>query len=194
MPIRFNKPNQFVTNMVLGASEILYSVITELGREKVRMVISSDINSSVKCCQEILEKCLGRMNEESNDEIIAELCEALLHFMLTAAVLPSERKVKFKGAELDVVIPSVKTLAKDPEKSLVIQVLKNDNDYTKIAQAESVQEHRENIWLVSSKIIHTRYRNYRPFEGEPRYSEIVRDIHLFVESKGIRGLRLLGRD
>jgi hypothetical protein len=53
----------------------------------------------------------GRMGTEANNETLATLCEALLHFMPTASLLPSERKVSMLGANLDVVIPSTRILA-----------------------------------------------------------------------------------
>ena len=75
------------------------------------------------------------MGDQLDDESFGTLCEALLHFMLTASLLPSERKVNWKGAELDLVVPSLKMLSKSPEKSLVIQIIKGNGDLTKIKHA-----------------------------------------------------------
>lgn len=171
--------------------DLLYSVINEIGREKIRMDIASDIDVCEKYCLEIMDKCESRMGTEANDETLATLCEVLLHFMLTASLLPSERKVSMLGANLDVVIPSTRILAKSPNKSLVIQVITGNDLAAKIKQVESVQTHRENIWLVSTKRLQTRYRNYHLGSGSFRYSRIISDISAFLSEKGNRGLKLL---
>src|SRR5437870_11849113 len=83
------------------------------------MVVASDVDVCKKYCSEILRKCKRKLGTEANDETLAILCEALLHFMLTASLLPSERKVSMHGADLDVAIPSTRILSKRPDKSLV---------------------------------------------------------------------------
>ncbi|MGI0016406.1 MAG: hypothetical protein ACREBU_23545, partial [Nitrososphaera sp.] len=173
------------------AADILYSTIEKIGRERIRIDIASSIDFSEKHSRQILRECLTKLGSKADDETLASICETLLHFMLTAAILPSERKVSFSGAELDIVIPSLKTLAKNPDKSLVIQITKKENDVPKIVQAESVQPVRENIWIVSSRPLVTRYRNYHLFQDGMSYHRIMRDIHDFVKSNGVRGLNLL---
>src|SRR5215212_6769799 len=86
------------------------------------MEVTADIERSERYCNEILDRCKSMLNNALDDESFAVLCEALLHFMLTASVLPSERKVNWKGSQLDLVVPSLKMLSSSPEKSLVIQI------------------------------------------------------------------------
>ena len=130
------------------------------------------------------------LGPEADGETLATLCEALLHFMLTASVLPSERKVNMNGADLDVVIPSTRVLAKNPDRSLVIQVIRGDFA-TKVKQARSVQPNRENIWLISAKPLQTDHRNYNLGTGKFQYAKIISDISAFLVEKGDRGLKLL---
>ena len=106
--------------------DILYSTLDKIGKEKIRMEVISEIEMSETCCNEILEHCKNSMDDELDEESFGNLCEALLHFMLTASMLPSERKVSWKGSGLDVVIPSLKMLSKSPEKALVIQIIKSN--------------------------------------------------------------------
>ena len=73
--------------------DLLYSVINGIGREKIQMDIASDIDVSTRYCLEILDNCKSRLSAQANDEMLATLCEALLHFILTTSLLPSERKV-----------------------------------------------------------------------------------------------------
>jgi hypothetical protein len=176
------------TEMVV---DILYSSIQEIGRERIRMDIISDIASSKKYCKDIVTECKNKLADNANDEILGTLCEATLHFMLTVSLLPSERKVNVKGIDLDIVIPSVKSLDKQPEKTLVIQVIKKDSDIAKITQAESMQPNYTNIWIVSAKRLNTKYRNYYLDSTDHPYYIIIENINAFLVDKGVRGLKLL---
>lgn len=176
--------------MPADVKDVLYSVINEIGRERIRMEVAASVGACEKYCKEILGRCEGMLGPETDDETLATLCEALLHFMLTASVLPSERKVKMHDADLDLVVPSTRMLEKDPNSSLVIQVVRGDLD-EKVKQAGSVQPHRENTWLVSAKPLQTDHRNYHLGSGNFQYARIVSDISAFLLEKGDRGLKLL---
>jgi hypothetical protein len=170
---------------------ILYSAIDEIGKEKIRMEVIADIERSVGWCSHILEKCKSNLGSELDNKTLGLLCEALLHFMLTASVLPSERKVNWKGADLDIVVPSLRMLNKSPNKALVIQVIKSESELTKINQAESVQALYENIWIVSSRAIKIERKNYYIGSGNYPYCKMISDIHAFLVQKRDRGLKLL---
>jgi hypothetical protein len=166
--------------------DILYSSIDKIGKEKIRLEVISEIEMAERCCNEILEECKNRMGNELDSELFGDLCEALLHFMLTVSLLPSERKVRWKGSELDLVIPSLKMLSKCPEKALVIQIIKIDSEH-----AESVQPHEANIWIVSARLLGGDHKNYYINSKDFPYSRIILDINAFLVSKGHRGLKLL---
>jgi len=171
--------------------DILYSAIAKIGKDKIRMEVINQIEMSEKRCTEILEECKKKMSNNLDDESLADLCEALLHFMLTASLLPSERKVTYSGAELDLVIPSVKMLNKSPDKTLVIQIIKGNEVLKKIKNAKSVQPHNVNIWTVSARRLQVDYKNYYLGSSLFPYSRIVVDVNAFLVQKGDRGLRLL---
>ena len=177
--------------MSVDVKDILYSTIEKIGKEKIRIAVISDIEMSERCCNEILEACKNRMGDVLEEELVGNLCEALLHFMLTASLLPSDRRVSWRGSELDLVIPSLKTLIKSPENALVIQIIKRNDDLTKIKHAESVQPHDANIWIISSRLLEVDYRNYYIDSRELPYSRLVVDINTFLVGKGVRGLKLL---
>jgi hypothetical protein len=172
-------------------SEILYSAINGIGQEKIRMDLASNIALSVKHIEDILKQCAEAYGQEMNEETLVALYKGLLHFMLTASLLPSERSVSFQGVDLDVVVPSLKVLAKNPENAIIIQLTANNSEAYKITKAESVQPHGENVWIVSPKRIATDRRNYHLGEGETRFSRIVEDISEFVNSKKVGRLKLL---
>ncbi len=174
--------------MAVDIKEVLYSVIDDIGRDRIRAEVSADIDAaSAKYCSEIAEKCTKALGTQADGETLGTLCEALLHFMLTASLLPSERKVTLNGIELDLVIPSVKSLSKDPSKALVIQVVK-DATTSRVREAEKVQPDVENLWVVSARPLDTGHRNYT-LSG--RYPSIISDIHAFLREKGVSSLKML---
>jgi hypothetical protein len=134
--MRFNKRTPLAILMPADIKDTLYSAINEIGREKIRMELAGDIKRSELYCRDIIARCASGLGPEADDELLATLCEALLHFMLTASLLPSERKVSMRDIDLDIVIPSTRVLGKNPEKSLVIQVTRGDLSI-KAKQAES---------------------------------------------------------
>ena len=177
--------------MVLDVKEVLYSVIDSIGRDTIRAQVSSNIDAaSRRYSEEIISKCVDVLGQEADDETLGTLCEALLHFMLTASQLPSERKVTVSGTELDVVVPSTKSLAKDPASAIIIQVIKTSGDLEKIEQAEQVQHRRENVWTVSAKSLGVPSRNYNLIEGKFKYPSLISDIHAFLADRGISSLKM----
>jgi hypothetical protein len=179
--------------MTIDVGETLYSVINELGKDKIRAELTSDISQSQKYCNEIISKCKARVGDDATPELLATFCEGLLHFMLTACMLPSQRKVRLRGVELDIVIPSVRTLSQEPENAIVVQIYKTEKDDDKIAKASDVQPHVKNLWVVSAPTLSRVYKNYN-LEQENSFANIVVDIHRFVKSKGISGLKLFHGD
>jgi len=124
--------------------DILYSTINNIGKEWIRSDITSDINLSKKYIELINPECITKINVESNvsdmDETIAVLGEALLHFMLTVSTIPSERKIQVKdNLILDVVIPILQSLYRTPDKSIIIEIIRNKIDLGKISQLELIQ-------------------------------------------------------
>jgi hypothetical protein len=170
---------------------ILYSIIDKVGKEKIRMEVHAEIKSSELLCNEILEKCKSKLGYDLDDETLGMLCEALLHFMLTASVLPSERKVYWKGVNLDIVVPSLKILSKSPDRAIVIQIIRTAAEFTKMKQAESVQPHYENIWILSARRLEVGRKNYYVGSGQFPYCRMVSDINTFLVRKGDRGLKML---
>jgi hypothetical protein len=99
--------------------------------------------------------------------------------------------VTVSGTDLDIVIPSVKSLAKTPDKALVIQFIKGKNELAKVEWAEAVQKHRENIWIVSARKIEYSGRNYTLEDDKFKYSSLFSDIRAFLSSKGVTSLKML---
>jgi hypothetical protein len=177
--------------------QILYAVIEDIGKEKIQADITSSIESSQKYIDIIMRNCIKKLSSESNDDYdatIAILCEALLHFMLTICTLPSERKIQVKNdIVLDVIIPGLESLKRKPDKSIIIQIIKDKMDF-KIQQLEFLQPNKENIWLIWAKPISTtRYPTYSVFPnlGVYKNSNIIIDIDNFLKETGDKSFRFI---
>ena len=189
-------------NMVPGekVKQILYSVIEETGKENIQMNISSNIESSQKHIDNIMGQCITKLTYELDDNdhdiIIATLGEALLHFMLTISTLPSERKVEIKNdLALDIVIPSLPSLLRDPNKSIIIQIIKDKNtDLNKVEHLEFVQPNAQNIWLISTRPLSIiNYTEYNIFANHRshKYSNVITNIDKFLKSMKDKSFRFI---
>jgi hypothetical protein len=182
--------------------QILYSEIENIGKEKIQAKINSSIESSQKYIDKIMSKCITKLTYESNDDdddfniTIVTLCEVLLHFMLTICTLPSERKIRVKNdLILDVIVPNLQSLKTKPDKSIIIQVIKDKMmDSNKTSQLEFLQPNHENIWLISAKPLSlTKYTTYTVFpnSGLHNYSNIIIDIDNFLKETGDKSFRFI---
>jgi hypothetical protein len=180
--------------------QVLYSAIEEIGRESIQLYISSNIMLSQKYLNIIMNQCIAKLSYVSDvydrDLDIIVLSEALLHYMLTISTLPSERKVEIKHDQaLDIVIPSLPILKKDPNKSLVIQVIKDkETDLTVIDRLESLQPYSQNIWCISARPLSiARYTEYSIFPNHHshKYSNIITDIDEFLKLTNDKSFRFV---
>ena len=64
---------------------------------------------------------------DKKEEAIGVLATGILHYLLTNALLNSQRKIDHNGIELDIVIPDVKTLEKDAKMTLLILIPKSSD-------------------------------------------------------------------
>jgi len=173
--------------------QILYSVIEETGKKIIQVNVSSNIESSQKYIDIIMSRFV---RNHDSDIMFAILGEALLHFMLTISTLPSERKIEIKdGLTLDVVIPSLRSLSRDPNKSIIIQVIKDKKiDINKVEKLEFLQPNIQNIWLISTRPLSiAKYTDYSMFPnyGSHKYSNIITDIDKFLKVIKDKSFRLI---
>ena len=177
---------------------ILYSIIEEIGKEKIQAEVTSTIESSQKYIDIITRKFTGYTGREPNrydDVIILTFCEALLHFMLTICTLPSERKICVSdGLVVDIVIPNFQTLKTRPDKSIIVQIMKENVELKRISQLERLQPNHGNIWLISAKSI--RIANYRIYSVFPhhqmwKYSNVIIDVNNFLKEIGDKSFRIV---
>jgi hypothetical protein len=180
--------------------DILYSTIQTIGNNRIRCDITSNIDLSGKYIDLIMADCVTKINLEPNvsdkDETSAILCEALLHFMLTVCSLPSERKIQVKdNLSIDVVVPNMTSLNRTPDKSIIIEFMRNKADLNRIAELELLQPNYNNIWLISVIPFSTRCRTYGLSRETQLYDNtfpnIITDINNFLKETGNKSLRLI---
>ena len=176
----------------------LYSIIGEIGKEKIQSDITLNIELSKQYIQVILAQFYNRV-DVAHDESIGTLCEALLHFMLTACTLPSVRKVTIDNINLDIIVPNLHTLSNFPEKAIVIQIPKDAKSITKHEQnnIRIIQPNIKNLWIVTKEPLFGDYINYSIESVNNRetssairnFSDIIVDIDTFLEQTKDRTFR-----
>ena len=81
--------------------------------------------------QNIFENCYDKIITITNRaEALGILATGLLHYLLTNALINSQRKIEYNNVEIDIVIPDIKTLEKDPKKTLVIGIVDSADKQT----------------------------------------------------------------
>jgi hypothetical protein len=175
----------------------LYSIINEIGKEKIQTDITLNVGLSKQYIQMIIDRCNGVVN--LNDENVGSLCEALLHFMLTTRTLPSVRKVTIEKMNLDVVIPSLHVLRNFPERAIIIQIVKDSQGITKDQQKDiaTIQPNVNNIWVVTKVPASGDYVNYTAESRNEKtttlqrrnFHDIIVDIDAFLERTNDRSFR-----
>ncbi len=147
----------------------LYSVLNDFGKENIQIEFQNNINSSIPKIKEILSKTIATIYEKKEnidsdynnfEKSLSILCEAFLHFLLTITSLPSQRKIMLNELKIDLVIPDIKTLYKDPKKTLIIKFDKDSSTIEYIKKLDNIQKIKENIWIVSATPLEINYRNY----------------------------------
>ena len=169
----------------------LYSVLNEFGKENIQIEFQNNINSSIPKIKEILSKTIATIYEkkenidsDSNnfEKPLSILCESFLHFLLTTTSLPSQRKIMLNELEIDLVIPDIKTLYKDPKKTLIIIFYKDSSTSEYLKKLDNIQKNKENIWLVSSTPLDINYRNYVLYENKEEYQTLFTNKKTIYEN------------
>ena len=143
---------------------------------------------------DILDNCYNKAAlMENKEEGIGVLATGVLHYMLTNAVLTSQRKVDHQGIEIDIVIPDLKTLDKDSKKTLIICIPKTlDKNIIseKLEQLQKIQSEKQNIWLVLTQDLGFD-KTYVIQKEKSSFSNIIYDIAKFVNVQGHSKFKIL---
>ncbi|AFS82716.1 hypothetical protein [Candidatus Nitrosopumilus sediminis] len=145
--------------------------------------------------QEITTNCYDKViSIGEKDEAVGVLATGLLHYLLTNALINSQRKIEYNENEIDIVIPDIKTLEKDPKKTLLICIPKS-SDATiinkKIIDLEKIQPETDNIWLVLSENIQTQKKSFVLKKENNSFSKIIFEIAKFSNVGGSNKFKIL---
>ncbi|MGY5151736.1 MAG: hypothetical protein ACW9XA_05655 [Candidatus Nitrosopumilus sp. bin_6a] len=162
-------------------SEIIPNLISE---KKFDEIIE---NVTANCYDKIIS--MGK-----KDESVGILATGLLHYLLTNALITSQRKIEYDGIEIDIVVPDIKTLEKDPKKTLLICIPKSSDPKVindKILQLEKIQTEKENIWIVLSENIPVGRKSFILSKENNTFSKIVFEIAKFSNVGGSNKFKIL---
>ncbi len=141
-----------------------------------------------KIIEDVMNNCYEKIiSMGEKDEVIGILATGLLHYLLTNALITSQRKIEYRGIELDIVIPNIKTLEKDPKKTLLICIPKSSNKNVideKISQLEKIQSQKENICIVLSDSVTIEKKSFVISKENNTFSKIIFDIAQFRLTSG----------
>jgi hypothetical protein len=162
----------------------------------------SDVRYQQLCSQEkiieiindILENCYQKVSlMKDKEKRLGVLATGILHYILTNVMIPSQRKVVHRGVEIDIVIPDLKTLEKDPKKTLLVYIastLDKNKIETKLTQLQTIQPEKQNIWIVLTKDLDFD-KTYVIKKENSSFSEIIYDIGKFVNLQSQNKFKIL---
>lgn len=162
------------------AKEYLFKHIGK-SEKKYKKLISEEKYSTV--INDIVSTCYSDIASENKHENLRVLATGILHYLLTNSTIPSQRKIKPEGMELDIVIPDLKTLKNDPKKSLIILIPENNDKISiekKIKNLHALQPYNDNIWLVLTKDIPIKNKSFVISNNNTSFTQIIYEIAQFA--------------
>jgi len=194
--------------MDIDVKEEFYSMLHNLGRDNMKRIIASDTRIAINMLIDNFKRHLAsKQIAYDGGSMGSILVTALMHYMLTECMIPSERKIVIDGVKVDIVIPSSRILKSRPSNALVINIVCDQ-----IQDLSSIQPNMENIWFILPSLKYEikgqgqrqgidgykmytmdEYVNQLRGSGINSYSisDIINDIRAFVDSKGLRGLSIM---
>ncbi|MSV26974.1 MAG: hypothetical protein CK527_03875 [Nitrosarchaeum sp.] len=179
--------------MINESNEIKDFLFDYLNKSEIQTLISELKFSDI--IDNILENCFDKVvSIGKKEESLAILATGLLHYLLTNALISSQRKVEFNGINVDIVIPDLKTLEGDAKKTLILFIVDTDNEIIinqRIAELYKIQPNKENIWIISGKNYSISNKIYVIEKKNSSFSNIIFDIAKFVNVQGQSKFKIL---
>ncbi len=172
--------------------EYLFDYLSK-SKEKIEKLISEEKFSEI--IDNVIANCYDKIiTLGGKDESVGVLATGLLHYLLTNALINSQRKVEHNRIEIDIVIPDIKTLEKDPKKTLLIYIPKSSNKEIieeRISQLEKIQPEKENIWVVLSENVSINKKYFVLSKESNSFSKIIFEIAQFSNVHGTNKFKIL---
>ncbi len=144
---------------------------------------------------EIITNCYDKViSMDQKDVALGIFATGILHYLLTNALLNSQRKIEHDGIEVDIVVPDLKTLEKDSKMSLVICIPKSSDKRVieeKITQLEKIQPTKENIWVILSENMSLDKKTFVLSKENSSFSRIIFEIAQFSNVRGANKFKIL---
>lgn len=173
--------------------QTLYQFLNNVSEKKIQTLLLEGKSSEIM--SQILRNCIQKIKllDNNQDENLGILAESISHYLLTNAMIPSQRKIETNGVKINLVIPDMKTLRSSPKNALVIlfpkscdkQIIKNE-----VEEIKKIQPNNENIWLVLKKDLKTEYRTFEIEGKHGSFVRIIDEILDFLSSKKQTKLRI----
>lgn len=166
--------------------EILYDAIKEYGEQRILSDIAQGASSDT--INIIMEYCLPSLKEIKGleAEVNGTLAEVLLHYMLTVALIPSQRKISLDSTDIDIVVPNTKTLISTPKEAILVVFPKTRDAKVikeQINRLQKIQPNLENIWIILDEDITVDTRVYLLKQGNHTFANIINDLINFSSNK-----------
>lgn len=178
----------------MDVKEILYNAIDNYKEYRIVSDIaqgtsSETLNAICNECFPLLEKLEGNKSEN-----LISFAESFIHYLLTVALIPSQRKTAHADIKIDMVIPDVTTLASSPQDAIIVTFPKtNDHQFLQkqVADLTKIQPHKDNIWFVLENALPLEARVYIINQNEKtRFTNIINDMIGFLSNKKQSKLKL----
>ena len=191
------KEDIFSTNKIMQEEpnpikDFLFDYIKK-SEEKIQELTSQ--SKFAEIIDDILENCYDRViSMGEKEDSLGILTIGVLHYILTNALISSQRKIEYDGMQLDIVIPNLKTLEIDPKKTLIICIPKTiDKNIIeqKLEQLQKIQPIKDNIWLVITKKLDFQNKTYIVEKKNASFLKIIYDIAQFVNVHGQSKFKIL---
>lgn len=145
--------------------------------------------------EDIISQCYDEITSIGpKEEALPTLATGILHYLLTNTLIKSQRKVKKDGIEIDIIIPDLKTLEKDPKRTLIIYIptsYNRNNIEVKLDRLGKIQPEKQNIWVVLAKNMPLNHKTYMMEKENNTFSKIIFDIAQFVNISGQNKFKIL---
>ncbi|MDH3610439.1 MAG: hypothetical protein OEM79_01610 [Nitrosopumilus sp.] len=172
--------------------EYLFSYIKKSEKRFQKLFSQTKLDTIIN---DITENCYQKVSLMNNkEESLGVFATGILHYMLTNALLPSQRKIEHKGVEIDIIIPDLKTLEKDQKKTLIICIPKTLNENSikeKLEKISKIQSEKQNIWLVLTQDLGIKIKTYVIQKENSSFSKIIYDIANFANVQGSNKFKIL---
>ena len=175
---------------------VVYDAINEIGKNKIR----SDVISDIKIADEYMDRIFNKSSEQISNrrdcKTLFAIYEILLHFMLAACTIPSQRKVKVLHLTIDLVIPNSHTLSKSPRDAILLQFIRSYKDMTTLDELLSLLKLKTedvNRWLITTLDLNANDAIHiiKLSDSMINRSHIISDIDIFLRERKDKSFRLV---